>query len=544
MTTRYSFPAIFVWAASLALMLLLLTPAVWSGWLIAASAVAAVWAWATWRARHAATSTEPTPYGLPREGGEACHALPVVLWCLTGDVPPGARQMVRDAHALWLGVESPSALAGAVDSVRQWRGRAPDAIALVVAPGTMADGPASFGNLSAWRQAVQDAVRHAGTRMPVWLVLCAPQPGTDAGWHGRAAAPAWRGLAHAGGQRPMKLTTGLEEVAALLDAPGRVHPAEAGLDRDIRMQAVVRWATSMLCPLFEHALKGHAPLRFQGILVGEHGACDPHGLLAQWLAQHSTLRCASHGTPTQPGAGPQALAGNLTPPGLRPAWARAALHAIVMGCLALMVALLASFHNNRDLLRGVDRDLRAYAAAGPGHDAARLTALGRLRQDADMLASHAREGVPWRLGWGLYRGDRLLPRVEEAISTYQPPPREPSVITLDSLALFASGASRLRPDADRALVGALMQIARHPDKRVLIAGHTDDTGSGPANLALSEARAAAVRDRFVAMSGLPASHFAIQGYGDTRPLAANDSAVNRARNRRVEITLVPDLPAH
>ena len=73
-----------------------------------------------------------------------------------------------------------------------------------------------------------------------------------------------------------------------------------------------------------------------------------------------------------------------------------------------------------------------------------------------------------------------------------------------------------------------------------MAGYTDDVGNPNFNLKLSVARAQAVRDWLIDASGIPATQFAIQGYGETRSVASNDTAEGRARNRRVEITLVPD----
>ncbi|HWX11210.1 MAG TPA: OmpA family protein [Trinickia sp.] len=78
------------------------------------------------------------------------------------------------------------------------------------------------------------------------------------------------------------------------------------------------------------------------------------------------------------------------------------------------------------------------------------------------------------------------------------------------------------------------------DKRILVAGYTDNVGNPGSNLKLSTARAEAVRDWLIDASGIPATQFAIQGYGDTRPIASNATPAGRARNRRVEITLVPD----
>jgi outer membrane protein OmpA-like peptidoglycan-associated protein len=104
-------------------------------------------------------------------------------------------------------------------------------------------------------------------------------------------------------------------------------------------------------------------------------------------------------------------------------------------------------------------------------------------------------------------------------------------------------SSVLHPSSNRLLIKALEMIQTNPAKRVLIAGHTDSTGSPAHNLTLSVARATAVRDWLIDASGLPPEHFAIQGYGATRPKASNATAAGRAVNRRVEITLIPECRA-
>ena len=144
-----------------------------------------------------------------------------------------------------------------------------------------------------------------------------------------------------------------------------------------------------------------------------------------------------------------------------------------------------------------------------------------------------------------------MPALNDAIASYAPPPPPPAVVALDSMSLFDSGRAQLKPGSTRAMVGALEMIKAYSpkgtpsgtaDKRILVAGYTDNTGKPERNLALSTARAQAVRDWLIKVSGIPATQFAIQGYGDTRPIASNDTPDGRARNRRVEITLIPDAP--
>lgn len=166
-------------------------------------------------------------------------------------------------------------------------------------------------------------------------------------------------------------------------------------------------------------------------------------------------------------------------------------------------------------------------------------------KDRDELDRYARTGVPLNLSFGLYRGAQLIPRLNDAIAAWQPPAPPPTVVTLDSMSLFDSGKARLKDGSMRVMVNALEMIKAHPGKRILVAGHTDNVGDPGSNLRLSTARAQSVRDWLVDASGIPATQFAIQGYGDTRPLTDNGTNAGRARNRRVEITLVPDtaLPA-
>jgi OOP family OmpA-OmpF porin len=73
--------------------------------------------------------------------------------------------------------------------------------------------------------------------------------------------------------------------------------------------------------------------------------------------------------------------------------------------------------------------------------------------------------------------------------------------------------------------------------RVEIGGHTDNTGDAASNMALSQQRAAAVRDALVS-SGVPAAMLTTRGYGDTKPRAQNDTEYGRFQNRRIEYSVV------
>jgi outer membrane protein OmpA-like peptidoglycan-associated protein len=73
-----------------------------------------------------------------------------------------------------------------------------------------------------------------------------------------------------------------------------------------------------------------------------------------------------------------------------------------------------------------------------------------------------------------------------------------------------------------------------PKLAIEIGGHTDNVGKPDYNMKLSDERAAAVV-RWLVQHGIAASRLTSHGYGDTEPLAKNDSDANRAKNRRVEL---------
>ncbi|MFF7065862.1 OmpA family protein [Pseudomonas sp. NPDC008258] len=119
----------------------------------------------------------------------------------------------------------------------------------------------------------------------------------------------------------------------------------------------------------------------------------------------------------------------------------------------------------------------------------------------------------------------------------------PQPVQLDSLNLFDAGSAELRPGSTKLLVNALVDIKARPGWLIIIAGHADPSGDFDNNLALSHARASAVREWMQAMGDLPDSCFAVQGHAANQPLASNETLAGRAENRRVDIRLVPEAGA-
>jgi outer membrane protein OmpA-like peptidoglycan-associated protein len=102
--------------------------------------------------------------------------------------------------------------------------------------------------------------------------------------------------------------------------------------------------------------------------------------------------------------------------------------------------------------------------------------------------------------------------------------------------LFDTGQYTLKPGAREKLAKVSGIILAHPGLKITVEGHTDSVGGDEYNLKLSENRANAVRTYLVSQ-GLNSGSVTAQGFGKTRPVAENSSAVGRQRNRRVELVV-------
>lgn len=106
--------------------------------------------------------------------------------------------------------------------------------------------------------------------------------------------------------------------------------------------------------------------------------------------------------------------------------------------------------------------------------------------------------------------------------------------------MFETGKSVLKPESDAVLDVVKQYLEAKPAITLLrIEGHTDNVGTSEYNLILSKTRAAAVRADLIKRGGVDADRLTSEGFGATRPLVANDTPEGRARNRRVEIHIVP-----
>lgn len=116
--------------------------------------------------------------------------------------------------------------------------------------------------------------------------------------------------------------------------------------------------------------------------------------------------------------------------------------------------------------------------------------------------------------------------------------------------LFDSGDASISTRGQEVLTRLGGVLAKVEDKSIQVSGHTDDAppsqklqSTFPSNWELSVARAVNVVRFLQEKGGVPARRLVAAGYGETRPVSSNATPQGRARNRRIEVLLMPDLPA-
>ena len=104
---------------------------------------------------------------------------------------------------------------------------------------------------------------------------------------------------------------------------------------------------------------------------------------------------------------------------------------------------------------------------------------------------------------------------------------------------FPQGKDSIEAGSYALLDKVINALNLYPEAKIIVEGHTDSFGSDDANLILSRDRATAVRSYLIKASTIPAERIEGLGFGETKPIANNDTPQGRALNRRIDIRLVP-----
>ncbi|KIY40787.1 flagellar motor protein MotB [Pseudomonas sp. 10-1B] len=552
--TRKQRLGLWLWAGSLALVLVAIVPMAMGWRVIAALACVAFVALQCRRAlridQHLSERMLRRAAALP----PVTYRYPVLLVCgdgLSGLFGPVADEQLAlrvTAHGCYLpvaGAEQLTTVAAELLAARpQWAAQL--GVLLVVDAASHSDSAVLVNQVRSFGYQVAK-IRKRGLALPLMVMSYLPEAAAAGAWFSWEAGCASPNVREGGAC--MSLADWQRSGSDVSLQPARLQAC-------VQLDSVAQWLAEWVVPALTETIPGHAPARPPVTLaIASTPALDTpvaNNLWQRWLCERVGVAASDtmQRAPDVQPRFPDELLHLL--PGHAPNRDRFKAHVlgVWLFVFAGIAALMSSAWQNTLLMRQVSDDLRRYQAIGPAmepHDLAqRQAAVAVLHQHAQRLDRYYRHGEPWALGLGLYQGGSLRAPLLAAIASHRQPaalPRpadKPGSVRLDSLSLFGTGSARLRPDATQVLIKALFGIQAQPGWLIVIAGHTDATGSDEHNLRLSRARAAAVHAWMLRMSDIPASCFAVQGLGASQPVASNDTESGRAANRRVEIRLVPE----
>ncbi|WP_437952054.1 OmpA family protein [Sorangium sp. So ce296] len=146
-------------------------------------------------------------------------------------------------------------------------------------------------------------------------------------------------------------------------------------------------------------------------------------------------------------------------------------------------------------------------------------------------------------GVTMFEGERAFSVAGRPPAPPPPPPADRVVVTDDKIVInekiqFEYDKATIRPESHSLLNEVVDTIKAHKHiKRIAIEGHASAEGSDDHNLKLSDRRAKAVM-KYLVDRGIPAGMLTARGFGTSRPIADNDTAEGREKNRRVEFNIV------
>ncbi len=209
-----------------------------------------------------------------------------------------------------------------------------------------------------------------------------------------------------------------------------------------------------------------------------------------------------------------------------------------LALIALFAATLLSSCaaiQRRDPYYETQRDKTA-KGAGIGAAAGAAGAILKGEREADEILAGAAIGAVVGGGIGAYMDhqEERLTRIPG--TTVERVSQDVILIHFDSDVLFTVDSAALSPSSQGTLGQVGQVLLDYPKTAVVVQGHTDSTGSERHNQELSERRAQAVENYLIGR-GIDAGRMTAVGYGETLPVASNDTDWGRQQNRRVDILL-------
>ncbi|WP_272533553.1 OmpA family protein [Providencia sp. PROV212] len=481
---------------------------------------------------------------------------PVILVCGQSQALFLDDQLHRETNQGWyIRVSAPTELVKLIAALVEYAPSLSGHLSLlyVVLPEQLTQQETLTQALLNWRRAIGEGRQKIGAKLPFWVTVYLSKPHhADAAMHVDDEHTPWMTLLSHQTEFQVE-QEGAMSVPYSVWLPAYFGQSEQSLQFSLWLDTLQSWLNQVLVPQFTLPQAG-APKQIPSAWAIQwiNITSQPNNLWQQFIQEKTTLPLRSSVQTTDLLPLPDVMLRRLHHD-ISLSRTEKSLGAIgVIFGVFFVGALVGSYHHNQQLIRHIGEDIARFSQLSEVPLAPKLTAYQQLQDDAAELARWEREGIPSAYSLALYQGNRILPYLHTLLGSWAPsqpeitpeaPAAPPQIVTLDSLSLFDVGQYTLKTGATKVLVDALLNIKAKPGWLIMVSGYTDNTGNPEQNQKLSLKRAESVRDWMIQTSDISPTCFAVQGYGQNNPVADNNTADGRARNRRVEIRLIPQAEA-
>lgn len=481
---------------------------------------------------------------------------PVILVCGQSQALFLDDQLHRETNQGWyIRVSAPTELVKLIAALVEYAPSLSGHLSLlyVVLPEQLTQQETLTQALLNWRRAIGEGRQKIGAKLPFWVTVYLSKPHhAETAIHVDDEHTPWMTLLSHQTEFQVE-QEGAMSVPYSVWLPTHFGQSEQSLQFSLWLDTLQSWLNQVLVPQFTLPQAG-APKQIPSAWAIQwiDITSQPNNLWQQFIQEKTTLPLRSSVQTTDLLPLPDVMLRRLHHD-ISLSRTEKSLGAIgaIFG-IFLVGALVGSYHHNQQLIRHIGEDIARFSQLSDVPLAPKLTAYQQLQDDAAELARWEREGIPSAYSLALYQGNRILPYLHTLLGSWAPsqpeiapeaPTAPPQIVTLDSLSLFDVGQYTLKTGATKVLVDALLNIKAKPGWLIMVSGYTDNTGNPEQNQKLSLKRAESVRDWMIQTSDISPTCFAVQGYGQNNPVADNNTTDGRARNRRVEIRLIPQAEA-
>lgn len=480
---------------------------------------------------------------------------PVILVCGQSQALFLDAQLHRETNQGWyIRVSAPTELVKLIAALVEYAPSLSGHLSLlyVVLPEQLTQQETLTQALLNWRRAIGEGRQKIGAKLPFWVTVYLSKPHhADTAMHVDDEHTPWMTLLSHQTEFQVE-QEGTMSVPYSVWLPTHIGQSEQSLQFSLWLDTLQSWLNQVLVPQFILPQAG-APKQIPSAWAIQwiDITSQPNNLWQQFIQEKTMLPLYSSIQTTDLLPLPDVMLRRLHHDiSLSRTERTLGAIGIIFGVF-LIGTLIGSYYHNQQLIRHIGEDIARFSQLSDTPLAPKQTAYQQLQDDAAQLARWEREGVPTSHSLALYQGARILPYLHTLLSGWAPPSppasiivqNAPEIVSLDSLSLFDVGQSSLKAGATKVLVDALLNIKAKPGWLIVISGYTDNTGNPALNQTLSLKRAESVRDWMIKTSDISPACFAVRGDGQNNPVANNQTAEGRAKNRRVEIRLIPQADA-